>query len=105
MKTTTGLLHWTENQIAAIGRARLWAELRAIDGKLLLNAGFEPKLLDQGADAWPWQARPHEGSSSTEFQIDDRKAPVSIESADQMRRFRAQEASRPCESQERPEAA
>lgn len=105
MKTTVGMLDWTKNRVAAIGRARLWAELRAMDDNVLKNAGFEPDLLDQGADAWPWQAPAHEGSSSTELPIDDSAAPVSIASADRMRRFSERAVFRSSESDERPEAA
>lgn len=105
MKTATTFLAWAENRFAEVGRARLWAALRVMDDHLLLNAGFEPSLLDQGPDAWPWQGLSQEVLASTDIPIDQRGAPVPIESADRLSQSEPDGRSHPPDSEVRHKAA
>ena len=47
------------NAILRSGRARLRQQLLGLSERQLLDVGFDPELLRQGVDAWPW--RPVEG--------------------------------------------
>jgi len=66
MQMSTTFLKWTKNRFEAVGRARVWAVLRAMDGEFLRQAGFEPELLEKGPDAWPWRAGNDEIRSRTD---------------------------------------